>query len=287
MASDEVWADYMRRKTLNPNGYGKKNNPRGDIVGDSCQITFEKHRKIQICLQNMEIGNRIAFKVVRTCESRRVCEWRVYVYSSERGTWTFKRLLSSIPLHHPPVNLNGMLYLCKKGSYRTGPGVLIAHDFYGPEADDQCPVIPLPPEYNMISCLTTSRGDVIYIEILDQRLKVWRLNSERWQLSREEIDMASVGFDVDCIPMAMNPFDSDIIYLWSLEHCCFVSGNLRTHEFIVHQESENWSSSKGCCRINTSGAEGYMEYARYLFSVVMLSQFVLPQWMDPVPRPPN
>ncbi|KFK35960.1 hypothetical protein AALP_AA4G060200 [Arabis alpina] len=253
-----------------------------------------------------EDGVVSSFKVVMTCcscQDMETYEWTMYVYSSETGLWSFKRLLSSHMFHysvsyHDSMSLNGMLYLWVRGLDTTEPGVLIAHDFYGSEADDQCRVIPLPIPFNehVRRCLTTSRGDVIYIEILDRRLKVWRLknnknskSSECWQLSREEINMTSVGFDVDCIPMAMNPFDSDIIYLWSLQHSCLVSCNLLTQEFIVHQKLKNWSSKEGCYRINRYefDSKRYMEVNHDVTKVHTLSQFVLPRWMDLVPRPPK
>ncbi|ESQ30480.1 hypothetical protein EUTSA_v10011517mg [Eutrema salsugineum] len=255
-----------------------------------------------------ENGAVSGFKVVRTCDTWRRTEprdmggmyvWRVFVYSSETGTWTFKRLLSSHPVNYtgsyPPVNHNGMLYLREKGSDPNEPtGVLVAHDFYGPEDDNRCLVIPLPlmSSENVRRCLTTSGEDVFYVEILCPRLKVWRLNnnysvsSEWWHLSREqEINLASV---LDCFPMAVNPFDADIVYLWSQQHECLVSGNLRTQEFTVHrQESENWGDSEGCWRINTSDSKGYVEYNCNVTTVFILSPFVLQRWMDSVPCPSN
>ncbi|CAN7105113.1 unnamed protein product [Brassica rapa subsp. narinosa] len=72
-----------------------------------------------------EDGVVLSFKVVRTCDpdpydqslvpnDMGMYEWRVCVYSSETGAWSFKRLLSSIPVqytaYYPPVNVNGMLY---------------------------------------------------------------------------------------------------------------------------------------------------------------------------------
>ncbi|KAG2304799.1 hypothetical protein Bca52824_033450 [Brassica carinata] len=238
------------------------------------------------------------FKVVRTSwtEGRGmgVHEWRVYVYSSETGLWTFKRLLSSHPVNYtgsyPPVNLNGMLYLREKGSDATEPGVLVAYDFYGPEDDDQCLVIPLPLLYSkdVRRCLTTSGEDVIYIEILYPKLKVWKLNNnysksgEWWQLSREE----SVEFDGHCFPLAMNPFDTNIVYLWSQHHGSLVTCDLRRQDFIVHQESESWRNSEGCYCINTSASKGYVE-RNDATTVIMLSPLVLQRWMDSIPRPPN
>ncbi|KAG7565048.1 F-box domain [Arabidopsis suecica] len=229
--------------------------------------------------------------------------WRVCVYSSETGLWSFKQLLSPRPVetfyYYAPVNIDEMLYMWKKDCDPTEPKVLIAHDFYGSETE--CRVIPLPVPYNenVKRCLTTSRGDVICVEILHRKLKIWRLNINSledgyWQLLTPEINMAYVGLNFKCFPMAMNPFDSDIIYLWSRKHSCLVSGNLHTQEFIVHhQDSENWTSDESCCRINTYDFKYYMEHMerrrnrRNQTSIIMLSQFVLPRWMDSVPRPPN
>ncbi|KAG2328389.1 hypothetical protein Bca52824_011117 [Brassica carinata] len=131
--------------------------------------------------------------------------------------------------------------------------------------------------------------------MLQGRLKVWKMNknknnsgsgsSEWWHLSGEEINLASVvGSDFDCFPMAVNPFDAEIIYLWSVQHSCLVSGNLQTQEFIVHKESENWSNWES---INAYHTKGYIEDNHNLTTVLMLSQFVLPQWIDSVPRLPN
>ncbi|KAG2304792.1 hypothetical protein Bca4012_064050 [Brassica carinata] len=226
----------------------------------------------------------------------------MYVYSSETGAWSFKRLHSPCPLQragfNKPLILDGTVYVWDKrldDDDDTSPGVLVAYDFFAEEDDNQCRIIPLPGLYNKFvrRCLTTSGGDVIYVEILDRRLKVWKLKSDNsdgewWQLTREEINMASVGFDFDCFPMGINPFDTDLVYLWSRQHSCVVSGNLRTQKFTLRQETETWSDGEGSWRINTSDSKKYMEEVHELDTtlVITLSQFVLPQWMDPVPRPP-
>ncbi|KAG2250503.1 hypothetical protein Bca52824_080639 [Brassica carinata] len=159
-----------------------------------------------------------------------------YVYSSKTGTWwTFKKLRSSYPLQSDSVNrsLNFNVW-DKRHDDATGPGVLVSHDFYAGEDDDQCRIMPLPvPDNKYVRrCLTTSGGDVVYLEVLYQRLKVWKLKSnnnsdgEWWQLTSEEIDMGFVGVDVDCFPLGVNPFDSDLVYLWR-----------RTQKFTLHKES--------------------------------------------------
>ncbi|CAH8384173.1 unnamed protein product [Eruca vesicaria subsp. sativa] len=247
-----------------------------------------------------------SFKLIRTCyddrKERTTHVWRrVYVYSSETGTWAFKRLWSSFPLwlydFNNCLNLNGMLYAWENRLYNggTAPEVLVSHDFYADH--DQCRVIPLPVPYTKHGrgCLTTSCGHVVYVEILDRRLKVWKLyhnysnkSSKLWQLTREEVNMpSSLAFDVDCFPLGVNPFDADFVYLWSRQHRCVVSGNLSTQEFTLHKDSETWSDGEGCWRINTSVSSRYMDDSRDTPRVFTLSQFVLPQWMDRVPRPPN
>ncbi|KAG2250505.1 hypothetical protein Bca52824_080641 [Brassica carinata] len=124
-------------------------------------------------------------------------------------------------------------------------------------------------------------------------MAVWKLKSDNnsdgewWQLTREEINMAFVGFDVNCFPLGVNPFDTDFVYLWSRQHSCVVSGNLKTQEFTLHQETETWKDSEGSWCVNTSHSKKHMESICDPASVITLSQFVLPQWMDPVPRPPN
>ncbi|KFK35957.1 hypothetical protein AALP_AA4G060000 [Arabis alpina] len=259
-----------------------------------------------------EDGVVSSFKVVMT-DSRGDSDkdiWNVYVYSSETGLWSFKRLICTRPVRHlvltyyPPQNVIGKYYLWERDSSPTDPGILLAYDFYDPEeAEDRCRVIPLPVPGNRRGkrCVTTSEGDVIFIQLLSGRLKVWKLNdnnnsesSECWQLLWE-INMVSLGFDVvDCFPMGMNLFDIDVVYLWSHQHCCLVSGNLKTQNFIVHWKSKDRSSKKGCYLYNTRDSKRYMERLYEppsIFNdssrILMLSQFVLPQWMDSVPRPPN
>ena len=100
--------------------------------------------------------------------------------------------------------------------------------------------------------------------------------------------MGFVGVDVDCFPLGVNPFDTGLVYLWSRQHSCVVSGNLRTREFTLREETETWSDGEGSWRVNTSDSKKYMEgvYELNTALVITLSQSVPPQWMDPVPRPP-
>ncbi|KAF3584894.1 hypothetical protein F2Q69_00029662 [Brassica cretica] len=92
----------------------------------------------------------------------------------------------------------------------SAPASLLAYDFFRPEDHDHCQVIPLPLPYHedVRRCLTTSGGDVIYIEILYGRLKVWKLNNNKNDSG------------------TMNPFNADFVYMWSVQDSCLVSGDL-------------------------------------------------------------
>ncbi|EFH52232.1 hypothetical protein ARALYDRAFT_906247 [Arabidopsis lyrata subsp. lyrata] len=132
--------------------------------------------------------------------------FRIFFVSLNRNSSSSRSLIFATKnLHsiteHRSHDLDGRLYLWQHDSYSNEPGFLIiAHNFYAPETDDyQCRVILLPVPYNLNvkRCLTTSRGDVICIDVLHQRLKIWRLNinsleDECWQLLTSEVNMASV-----------------------------------------------------------------------------------------------
>ncbi|XP_010451267.1 PREDICTED: F-box protein At3g26010-like [Camelina sativa] len=133
-------------------------------------------------------GVVLDFKVVKlaalvpkkhTC----LCLW---VYSSETGTWTRKRLYCPpyITSLCKPMSLNGTLYVSETSlddDLPVQPGVLIALDFYS--ESDLCRVIPLP-DHNVNHnrdfkrALSASRGFVMYMKTLaeegDNLLMVWR-----------------------------------------------------------------------------------------------------------------
>lgn len=136
----------------------------------------------------------------------------------------------------------------------------------------------------------------MYMKSLVQKrgtvLKVWRLNNdESWQLLCE--------INGSFVPIAMHPFDSDIVYLWHqksphhLVSCNFfdklVSCNLRTETLIDPAREYD-----GVFYMNLSGFEEYMDEigssraSDWNYGALNgLFQSVLPRWMEPVPRPPQ
>lgn len=183
------------------------------------------------------------------------------MYSSDTGEWSYKQV--SCPGHNPelviqynPITLNGKLYWHAEG---MDDGIVV-YDFFSDD-DDQATSIRLPdrmqrfhpdhsdasrcfdfcmcPCYKMIC--STSQGFFVFIEAgrmtgkeEGYNVKVWRLmikstddHSWEWETAWE-INMASIGIGFESVPMAINNFDVDIIYLWSLQHRRYVAYNVRT-----------------------------------------------------------
>lgn len=216
----------------------------------------------------------------------------MFVYSSETGIWTYKILRCPYlitKLGANATNLNGTIYC----AILQVPGLVLAHDFYS--ESDQFIVVHLPEHSNHSSSnngtLTTSGGFLMYMKSLVSKsgtvLKVWRLNDDKsWHILCENGISISGSF----VPVAMHPFDSDIVYLWhqqSPRH--LVSCNLRTETLIDPAREYH-----GDFYMNQSGFEEYMDWiwrtrASDLYDIVSIGLFqsVLPRWMEPVPRPPQ
>lgn len=73
----------------------------------------------------------------------------------------------------------------------------------------------------------------------------------------------------DYVPTEMHPFDSDIVYLRSAQNRHLVSCNLRTRKnTILKDDDQNY----------------VMNNFRFW---LRLLKFVLPRWMESMPRPPQ
>ncbi|XP_006286208.2 putative F-box/kelch-repeat protein At4g22430 [Capsella rubella] len=253
-----------------------------------------------------EDGVVLSFKVVKmaalvpTRDKSSTCMF-LWVYSSETGIWTRKRLYCPICFtsFRNTISLNGTFYVsqtCLDG-LATQPGTLMAHDFYS--ESDLWRVIPFPDHnlnhnMNFKRALTKSRGYVMYIKTLaqegDNLLKVWRLSNdsgdECWKLLWE----IRLPFDNirNYAPMAMHPLEHNIVYLWSEENHYMISCNLQTQNYKILRDDDHQD-----CLINKSRCDKYMDEALKSSSVqeygvlVNLDQFVLPKWMKSLPRPPQ
>ncbi|CAH2066515.1 unnamed protein product [Thlaspi arvense] len=195
----------------------------------------------------MHNGALLAYKVVRIHSlaiSRGYSQtWSFEIYSSDTGEWSVKQVLPGPdPSTNPvtriktpnTVSLNGKLH------WLDHTGRIIVHDFFS--HDDQVRAISLPagtqdernlPSEKMIC--TTSQGYFVLIDaeqLQDNKsydVRIWRLRCDSWSWEKaREINMDSLGLGRRCVPVAINCFDIDIIYLWDLDGNCFVACNLGT-----------------------------------------------------------
>ncbi|XP_009150511.1 F-box protein At3g26010-like isoform X2 [Brassica rapa] len=215
--------------------------------------------------------------------------------SDPKGVWTFKVIHSPIQIGNMyNINLNGTIYF----GCLSVPGVLLAHDFYS--ESDQFRVVQLPdyPDHNKDykRTLTTSGGFVMYVRTLakkeDTVLKIWRLMNNddySWQLLWE------VGFPItgNYAPVAMHPFDVATVYLWSQRDDHLVSCNLRKQDYTVLGDAANdCFIDKSVCKKSVDelwrprSSSGEDEDLNFQVCI-WLFQFVIPRWMESVPRPPH
>ncbi|KAG2300844.1 hypothetical protein Bca4012_011596 [Brassica carinata] len=249
-----------------------------------------------------EDGVVSSFKVVRIASYEATndslsSDLSVLLYSSETGVWTFKVVHSPHQIGNMSnINLNGTIYFGCLGV----PGILLAHDFYS--ESDQFRVVGLPdyPDYNKDykRTLTTSGGSVVYVRTLAKKeetvLKIWRLNNDddTWELLWE------VGFPItgNYAPMAMHPFDVATVYLWSQQDHHLVSCNLRKGDYTVLGDASNDGHQdcfidKSVCKQSVDElwrSSSDLDEEDLNFQVcIWLFQFVIPRWMESVPRPPQ
>ncbi|EFH48732.1 hypothetical protein ARALYDRAFT_911262 [Arabidopsis lyrata subsp. lyrata] len=201
----------------------------------------------------MHNGALLSYKVIRVYSEARHLDvsrtWTFQIYSSEMGKWSVQHV--SCPgdgvsqQTSNPVSLNGKLHWFHESRR------IMVHDFFS--HDDQVREICLPARMlgsrwhlscirhgcaspcNKIIC-TTSQGYFVLIEagLIDKvksyNVRVWRLKSDSWNWEKAwEINMACVGLGLNSVPMAINYFDINIIYLWDLDRKFFIACNLRTH----------------------------------------------------------
>nr|VDC91960.1 unnamed protein product [Brassica rapa] len=211
------------------------------------------------------------------------------IYSSETGSWSLETV--SFPFtfiaqeFNNPISLNGKLHwLAHNPEYKD---FLVSFDFYpsGDKGSDRCRVTPFPDldkTTKFKRACTTCQGFLMYINIVSvaevDKLCVWRLKSEGWQLVSEiSTDIVTAGFDY--IPLGMNPFDDKLVYFFwgNMEGQDLLSINLHIGEFMVHEELERSSDGRV---LSSVGGPREIEYIKETF----YSSFVLPRWLHPFPN---
>ncbi|XP_010513154.1 PREDICTED: F-box protein At3g28330-like [Camelina sativa] len=205
----------------------------------------------------MHNGALLGYKVVRlhseALKSGFSRTWSFEIYSSTTGEWSVKQVSCpgngvSMRSISNPVSLNGKLH------WPDGSRRIIVHDFFS--HDDQVRAVCLPTRMQgtmwdiyetrcyKVFCpspcgkmiCTTSQGYFVLVdvglieEVETYNVRVWRLKCDSWNWEKAwEINMACLGLARNCVPMAINYFDIDIIYLWDLDRKCFLACNLRAN----------------------------------------------------------
>ncbi|XP_010424564.1 PREDICTED: F-box protein At1g49990-like [Camelina sativa] len=183
--------------------------------------------------------------------------WSFEVFSSDKGEWSVEQVscpVCGVSMRNVsnPGSLNGKLH------WLDGSRRVIVHDFFS--CDDQVRALPLPAMMESAEWLrserrrrqidkcplplrkkicTTSQGDFVIIdvgsidEVKSYNVRVMRLKTDSWNWEKAwEINMSCVGLGFKCVPMAINCFDINIIYLWDLDRNCFLACNIRTHKIL-------------------------------------------------------
>ncbi|XP_013616884.1 PREDICTED: F-box protein At3g26010-like [Brassica oleracea var. oleracea] len=244
-----------------------------------------------------EDGVVSSFKVIRIASVQSTnndlaCIWRVFIYSSEIGIWSFKKIYSP---HHIQnmyyyITLNGTIYISCVSVHGV---VLLSHDFYS--ESNEFRVVKLP-EYQsdkkgIRRSLTTSGGFIMYVTAFyqteDDVLKIWRLNDddESWKLLWV-IKLPSISVYV---PMAMHPFDIGTVYLCSHHDRHLVSCNLRTLNYTILKDGyQDCFIDQSVCDSFVNGVSDPRSSSYWWNGVsVKFLPLVLPRWMGSVPCPPQ
>nr|VDD19962.1 unnamed protein product [Brassica oleracea] len=244
-----------------------------------------------------EDGVLSSFKVIRLASVQSTnndlaCIWRVFIYSSEIGIWSFKEI-------YCPHQIRNMYYITLNGTVYFGwvsvYGVLVAHDFYS--ESNEFRVVKLP-EYQSDKCwkgftrsLTTSGGFIMYVTAFyqaeDDVLKIWRLNDddESWEL----LWVIKLPSNRVYVPVAMHPFDIGTVYLCSHHDHHLVSCNLRTLNYTILKDGyQDCFIDQSVCDSFVNGVSDPRSSSYWWNGVsVKFLPLVLPRWMGSVPCPPQ
>ncbi|CAH8384989.1 unnamed protein product [Eruca vesicaria subsp. sativa] len=171
-----------------------------------------------------ENGHLLDYKVVIVEKYKLYEMLSCLIYSSETGLWSLETLhiphsfLMRFPRY--PISLNGNLHWFGLSTDRQR--VLLSMDIYSTTSTGsvRCRVTPFPDlEKNtkFIRVCTPCQGFLMYMNIvsvtkvdgsLDNKLCVWRLKSEGWQLMSEISADFIFTDEFDYLPVTINPFDA-------------------------------------------------------------------------------
>ncbi|KAH0856091.1 hypothetical protein HID58_084352, partial [Brassica napus] len=138
---------------------------------------------------------------------------------------------------------------------------------------------------------TPCQGFLMYMNItkldgsLEDKLCVWRLRSEGWQLiSKTSPGSILTGFDY--LPITIDPFDAKTAYFWSTEQESLLYINLHNGKFVIHNQFEHTSDGHIMISLNDPRAMVSVKspiIINHIIKQAYFLPFVLPQWLYRIP----
>ncbi|KAF8077333.1 hypothetical protein N665_1046s0021 [Sinapis alba] len=258
----------------------------------------------QFCFWNWGIATRVengillGYNVVvfnrRWSDTKLSC----LIYSSETGLWSLDTSFSNYHYSIDSISLNGSLHWhARNNDYQE---VIVSMDFYtnnnNTGSDRCCRVTPFPDLERTTKfdrTCTPCHGFLMYMNIVyatkvdggvEEKLRVWRLQREGWQLISEISLDGSILTGFDYSPMTINPLDAKRAYFWSTEQESLLYINLHNGKSVIYNQFE--LTSDGRTMIPAHDPRAVFSVKNAYFEHADLIPFVLPQWLYRIPNTP-
>ncbi|KAL0642689.1 hypothetical protein Bca4012_040979 [Brassica carinata] len=240
-----------------------------------------------------EHGHLLGYKVVAFHKKWNDTELSCLIYSSETGMSSLETSVVNYNISLLSISLNGNLHWLALNN--DNQEVVLSMDFYATgRGSNRCRVSPFPDLEKTTKfkrTCTPCQGFLMYMNItkldgsLEDKLCVWRLRSEGWQLiSKTSPGSILTGFDY--LPMTIDPFDAKTAYFWSTEQESLLYINLHNGKFVIHNQFEHTSDGHIMISLNDPRAMVSVKspiIINHIIKQAYFLPFVLPQWLYRIP----
>ncbi|CAN7023726.1 unnamed protein product [Brassica oleracea var. botrytis] len=213
--------------------------------------------------------------------------------------WSLETSVVNYYISCDSISLNGNLHWL---AWNNNQEAVLSMNFYATSSGSvPCCVTPFPDLEKTTKferAFTPCQGFLMYMNIvggsLEDKLCLWRLMSEGWQLISEiSPDFILTGFDY--VPLTINPLDAKTAYFWSTERESLLSINIHDGKFVIHNQFEHTSDGHIMIFLNDPRAMISVKSPIILKQAYFLPKamgglglpyflpFVLPQWLYRIP----
>ncbi|KAJ4899659.1 F-box family protein-related [Raphanus sativus] len=236
-----------------------------------------------------ENGIVLGYTIVVFNQKWRHTKLSCLIYSSETGLWSLDD--TSFPNYQyslDSISLNGSLHWFARNS--DNQEVVLSMDFNtnnNSTGSDRCfRVTPFPDlgrTTKFRRACTPCRGSLMYMNIVcasvEEKLCVWRLQSEGWQLISEIFPGPILtGYDFEYSLMTINPIDANTAYFWSTKHESLLYINLHNGKSVTYNQFELTSDGRATM-IPAHDPRAVISLKKAYFETADLLPFILPQWL--------